>query len=284
MAGQSMRQLSAAADPRLFIPVTARILETRDLTEREKYYRLGIPHSLGHGPGQFVMVSHPGVGEAPLSICCGPRNDNQLELVVRQVGSLTQVLHAKKVGDSLGIRGPFGSGFDLEEFYGRDVLLIAGGLGLVPMRSLIQPIVEEAGRFGKITLIVGYRTPAEELFREDVSGWNLIPNIEVIRMVDDTAHLPWDGEVGLVTAPIAELPLDADNTVVALIGPPVMYKFVIMELMARNLPHSRIFVDLERRMKCGIGKCGHCQINHLYCCRSGPVFRFSEIATLQEAL
>ena len=283
MAGQSAKQLPAA-DPRLFIPVTARVLEIRNLTERENYYRLELPRSLGHGPGQFVMVSHPGVGEAPLSICCGPRDDNQLEMVIRRVGSLTQVLHGLEAGDTLGIRGPFGSGFDLEEFYGRDVLLIAGGLGLVPMRSLIEPIVEQAGRFGRITLIVGYRTPAEELFREEVREWHGIPNMQVIRLVDDRAHLPWDGEVGLVTAPIADLQLDTDNTVVALIGPPVMYKFVLMELTARNLPHSRIFVDLERRMKCGVGKCGHCQINHLYCCQSGPVFRFSEIAMLQEAL
>jgi len=284
MRALDIQRVLGGLGPDPYLPMSGRLLEARDLTERERFYRVELPRPLGHGPGQFVMVSCPGAGEAPISICCGPRDDRQLEMVVRRVGGLTQVLHGLQAGDSLGIRGPFGHGFDLDELQGHDLLLIAGGLGLVPMRSLLQPIMAEPERFGRVTLIVGYRTPAEELFREELAVWSKLPEVRVIRLVNDRAHLPWDGEVGLVTAPIAGLELDIANTLAVLIGPPVMYKFVLMELLARGLPQAQIFVDLERRMKCGIGKCGHCQINHLYCCQSGPVFRFSEIAQLREAL
>jgi NAD(P)H-flavin reductase len=270
-------------DTDLFIPHMATLTESTPMTERERYFRVALSESLAHRPGQFVMVSLPGIGEAPISISCGPRDDNVLEMVVRNAGSLTQVLHTLEVGSSIGIRGPFGSGFDLDDFFGRDLVLVAGGLGLAPLRSLIQSVVADADRFGRVTIISGCRTPAEELFRDESRSWADNPNIDVIRMVDDTAHQSWDGRVGLVTAPISDLVLDADNCVAALVGPPVMYKFVIMELIALGLSHSQIFVDLERRMKCGVGKCGHCQINDLYCCQQGPVFRLSDIATLREA-
>ena len=149
-------------------------------------------------------------------------------------------------------------------------------------------MVCEPEGFGAITIISGCRTPAEEFYREEVQAWSQLGNgqrtVKVIRLVDKTANLPWNGQVGLVTTPIAGLDLDPARTVVALCGPPVMYKFVIMELDARRIPHSQIFVDLERRMKCGVGKCGHCQINHVTCCQEGPVFRFDHIEHLPEAL
>ncbi|MBF0323175.1 MAG: FAD/NAD(P)-binding protein, partial [Magnetococcales bacterium] len=271
-----------------YLPRMARILEVRAMTPREKYFKIELPQPLGHRPGQFVMLSLLGLGEAPISISCGPRDDNILEMVIRNVGSLTRVLHGLQPGQQVGVRGPFGSGFHLADFYGKDVLFVVGGLGLVPLRSLIQPVLAQSERFGTITIVSGCRTPADELYREETIAWSRLDGgrgkINVIRLVDDTASLPWDGAVGLVTEPIADLRMDAGRTVVALCGPPVMYKFVIMELTARGIPHSQIFVDLERRMKCGVGKCGHCQINHVYCCQDGPVFRLDRIENLPEAL
>ncbi|HHH47766.1 MAG TPA: oxidoreductase [Gammaproteobacteria bacterium] len=271
-------------DPNVLTPRMARILEARDMTAQERFFHLQLPGALAHRPGQFVMASIPGIGEAPISISCGPRHDGQLELLVRNAGSLTRAMHRLQAGDFMGIRGPFGSGFRLAEFEGRDIIFVAGGLGLAPLRSLIEPVLAEPRRFGRITLISGCRTPADEIYRERMQAWAGLPQARVVRLVNDTAHLPWDGEVGLVTAPIAELEIDVDNTLAVLCGPPVMYKFVIMELAARGLPNTQIFIDLERRMRCGIGKCGHCQINHVTCCREGPVFRFSELESLPEAL
>jgi len=266
-----------------FLPRPGTIVEIVDMTAKDRYFRVELEKPLGHHPGQFVMVSVLGVGEAPISISCGPSKDNTLEMVVRRIGRLTQVIHSLKVGDKLGIRGPYGSGFDLNDFYGKDVLFVAGGLGLVPLRSLITPVVAEASRFGQITLISGCRNPAEELFRDQLKQWTNA-GINVIRLVDSTENMPWEHGVGLVTEPIPKLKLDPTNTVAALCGPPVMYKFVITALMAKKLRFNQIFVDLERRMKCGVGKCGHCQINKIYCCQDGPVFRFSDLESLPEAL
>jgi NAD(P)H-flavin reductase len=266
-----------------FMPQSGRIVEVVDMTAKDRYFRLELEKPLGHRPGQFVMVSVLGVGEAPISISCGPRKDNVLEMVIRKIGRLTSVIHQMKPGDDLGIRGPYGSGFDLKDFYGKDVLFVAGGLGLVPLRSLITPVVAEAGRFGQITLISGCRNPSEELFRDQLKEWSKA-GIHVIRLVDGTENMPWEFGVGLVTEPIPKIKLNPENTAVALCGPPVMYKFVIAALSARKVSGDQIYVDLERRMKCGVGKCGHCQINHVYCCQEGPVFRFSNLAGLPEAL
>ena len=280
-----MTQASSPLSPDLFAPRLAQIVEIREMTAREKYYRLELPAPLGHRPGQFVMVSVLGVGEAPISISSGPGPDRGLELVIRKVGSLTQVIHTLQVGRSLGIRGPFGSGFELDELYDHDLLFVCGGLGLAPLRSLILPVLEQLERFGRVTILSGCRNPAEELYRDEVRRWaTLGDQVRVVRTVDRTENMPWDGEVGLVTAPIPKLELDPSRTIAVLCGPPVMYKFVILELDKQQVPHEQIYIDLERRMRCGVGKCGHCQINHVYCCHDGPVFRFSEVKTLPEAL
>ncbi|TNF29467.1 MAG: oxidoreductase [Deltaproteobacteria bacterium] len=278
-----MSVMSASSED-VFVPRPARIIEATAFTGRERFYRLALDRPLGHRPGQFVMLSVLGIGEAPISISCGPREDNILEMVIREIGSLTQVVAKRVVGDVLGIRGPFGSGFDLNDFRGRDVLFVCGGLGLAPLRSLIQPVLAEREQYGKITIISGCRTPDAELYRDDLRAWSEIEGVEVIRLVDSTAHQPWDGRVGLVTAPIADLDIDPERLTAALCGPPVMYKFVVMALAARGVPADQIFVDLERRMRCGLGKCGHCQINDAYCCVEGPVFRLSDLERLPEAL
>jgi NAD(P)H-flavin reductase len=266
-----------------FLPQIGKIVEIADMTAKDRYFRVELEKPLHHGPGQFVMVSVLGLGEAPISISNGPTEDNILEMVIRRIGRLTHAIHELKAGDELGIRGPYGSGFDMNDFYGKDVLFVAGGLGLVPLRSLITPVVAESGRFGRITLISGCRNPSEELYRDQLNAWT-DAGVNVIRLVDGTENMPWDFETGLVTDPIPKIELDAAKTVAALCGPPVMYKFVIKALNARKMNFDQIFVDLERRMKCGVGKCGHCQINNIYCCQDGPVFRFSDLSGIPEAL
>jgi len=266
-----------------FLPQIGKIVEIADMTAKDRFFRVELEKPLGHRPGQFVMVSVLGLGEAPISISNGPTRGNILEMVIRRIGRLTQAIHELKVGDQLGIRGPYGSGFKLDDFYNKDVLFVAGGLGLVPLRSLITPVVGESSRFGRITLISGCRNPSEELYRDQLKAWK-DAGVEVIRLVDSKENMPWDFGTGLVTDPIPKIELDAEKTVAALCGPPVMYKFVIKALGVRKVSFDQIFVDLERRMKCGVGKCGHCQINKIYCCQDGPVFRFSDLSGIPEAL
>lgn len=272
-----------------YIPMMAEIQQVKQLTSRETLFRVLLPEPLNHQPGQFVMAGLPGIGECAISISSGPDSGRELEMVIRKAGNVTGVLQQLKQADMIGIRGPFGSGFELNHFRltegTKDIVIIAGGLGLVPLRSLIIPIMKHKADFGRFHLIIGSRTPGEALFREQISEWKKQPDCYITELVDDTDFQQWDGEIGLVTEVISRLKLDDKKTQLVLCGPPVMYKFVLMEFnMHFSIPHEQIYVDLERRMRCGLGKCGHCQINHMYCCKDGPVFRYSQLTDLPEAL
>ncbi len=289
-----MKTLSDPVKSNPYIPMMAEIQSIEPLTKNEMLFRVRLPEPLNHRPGQFVMAGLPGIGECAISISSGPESGKTLEMVIRKVGNVTGVLHKLKKHDLIGIRGPFGSGFELNDFHLKngnqetlikDIVIIAGGLGLVPLRSLIIPIMEHKSDFGRVHLIIGSKTPREALFRQQIQQWKIHPDCSITELVDNTDFQDWDGDVGLVTEPIHKLNIIEKNTMVVLCGPPVMYKFVLMEIkMNFNIPDNHIFIDLERRMRCGLGKCGHCQINHVYCCKEGPVFRYSQLTDLSEAL
>ena len=223
-----------------------------------------------------------GAGEAPISISSSPTRGPDLELTVRKAGKVTTALHRLKEGDTVGIRGPFGTFFDIERFKGKNLLLIPGGLGLAPMRSLVQYVIDTRDLYRDVTVAYGTKCPEEILFPEEIESWKQMDGLTV-RQTVDVCSPSWTGPVGLITTLIPPLEIAAD-TIVAIIGPPVMYKFVIRELDKKKVPHENIAVSLERYMKCGVGKCGHCTIEHLYCCLDGPVFWLNEIEHLKGAL
>jgi sulfite reductase subunit B len=273
-------------EPSIYLPSLARIAEIRPMTKLEKLFRLELPGgmSLGHRPGQFVEVSVLGVGEAPISISSSPsRSNGSFELCVRRAGDLTSVLHGLEPGAFVGIRGPFGRGFPYEKFRGKDLLLVLGGLGLPPARSLINQVVDNRANYGRVILLYGAKHPSEFLFTDEVEDWRERCGVEVHQSVDRPDEA-WKGNVGVVTTLFPKIEIYARNTVAVTIGPPVMYRFVLMELLGKGIADGNIWMSLERRMKCGVGKCGHCQINHLYTCQSGPVFSYAEIKHLEEAL
>lgn len=278
----SMQDYGITNNP--YIPIMAEIQSIEALTARESLFKVILPEPLNHRPGQFVMVGLPGIGECAISISNGPENGKLLEMVIRKAGNVTGVLHQLKASDMISIRGPFGSGFHLDDFRHKDIVIIAGGLGLVPLRSLITPIMDHKSDYGIVHIIIGSRTPREALFRHQIQQWKKHSDVHITELVDDTDFQDWDGGTGLVTEPVGQLAIDEKNTLLVLCGPPVMYKFVLLEFkMYFNIPDDQIFVDLERRMRCGLGKCGHCQINHVYCCKEGPVFRYSQLSELPEA-
>jgi NAD(P)H-flavin reductase len=225
------------------------------------------------------------MGEAPISVASSPTRGPYLELGVRKVGALTTALHAMRPGDEVGIRGPFGTCFDVGAVRGKDVLLIAGGCGLAPMRALVQYCEDRRDEFGKVRLLYGAKTPQDALYKDDLARWAGSEAFDCHYTVDDV--LPgqaWEANVGLITRLIPPLSVDPANTVAVIVGPPVMYRFVIAELANKGLTQDDIIVSLERHMKCGVGKCGHCTIEHLYCCLDGPVFRLSQVAGVRGAL
>jgi sulfhydrogenase subunit gamma (sulfur reductase) len=269
-------------------PWPARITSIRDLTDTEKLFELrlideSVRDAFRFAAGQFVEVSIFGVGEAPISISSAPSKGGFIELCVRNAGDVTRALHQKQCGDIVGLRGPFGRGFPFEVMKGHDVLLVAGGLGIAPLKSLINHIHDERHDFGRVTILLGAKNPSEILFRKQFDMWKHREDFDLIMTVDQPDD-SWDGEVGLVTKLFGQLDIDPDNTFGAICGPPVMYRYVIDEMRQKKMNVDHIYVSFERRMKCGIGKCGHCGVGHQYACIDGPVFNYWEAMNLQEAI
>lgn len=274
------------ADLSIYRPIMAQVTAVRLLTQQEKLFTLELPDglSLDHQPGQFLQISLLGIGEAPISICSSPsRSNGTFEICVRRVGDLTTMLHRLEPGDVLGVRGPFGHGFPIRRFWGKDLLFLPGGLGLAPLRSLINQVIDERGNFGRVIILYGARHPSELLFTDDLAAWAARSDVE-LKVTVDRADETWTGHVGVITTLIPGIQLYAPNTIAITVGPPVMYRFVLMELLGRGVREGNIWLSLERRMKCGVGKCGHCQMNQIYSCQEGPCFVYSRIEHLEEAL
>jgi sulfhydrogenase subunit gamma (sulfur reductase) len=275
-----------AQEGSIYLPIMARLLRVEQMTETEKLFTFELPdgYSLGNEPGQFIEVSLFGIGEAPISITSSPsRSNGTFELCVRRVGDVTGAMHQMKPGDVLGVRGPFGHGFPTTKMKGKDMLFAAGGLGLPPLRSLINQVLDERGSFGRVIILYGTKHPGEILFSDELQEWAERDDVE-FHMTVDRGDKSWKGHVGVITTLFPKITVNPRNTVAATVGPPIMYRFVLMELLGKGIPETQIYLSLERRMKCGVGKCGHCQINNLYCCQDGPVFTFAQIKRLEEAL
>jgi sulfite reductase subunit B len=269
----------------IYKPELAKINKVEKLTKAETFFEIELlsGKSLGHQPGQFVEVSVFGVGEAPFCVSSAPSDLPTFQLCVRAIGNVTNALCSKKPGDKIGIRGPFGKGFELGCFKDNDILFVAGGLGLVPLRSLIWSVLNSRKDYGKVYILYGARRPQELLFREELKNWEERKDIEYYVTVDVWEE-NWQGHVGVITTLFPYIQFDPMKTQAVVVGPPIMYRFVIRELKNRRVPDANIWVSLERKMKCGVGKCGHCQINNIYVCQDGPVFNYKQIKDLPEAI
>jgi sulfite reductase subunit B len=269
----------------IYLPALAEITRTEQLTKMEKLFEIRLKNGqeLGHQPGQFVEVSLFGIGEAPISVSSSPTKKGSFELAVRSVGNVTKALHQMNPGAPLGIRGPFGKGFPVEEIKGKDILFVAGGIGLVPLRSLINYVLDKRSDFGRVIVFFGAKTSAEQLFLDELARWRTSKEMEYLETVDRSDG-SWKGNVGVITTLFPKVTLDPKKTVAVIVGPPIMYRFAILEAQVKGIPDDQIIVSLERRMKCGVGKCGHCQINDIYVCQEGPVFNYARIKNLKEAI
>ncbi len=270
----------------IYVPEPATLVATEPMTEFERRFELQLDSGrpLGHLPGQFVEITVPGIGGAPISISSSPDQAGSFELVVRKVGRVTAALHHLQPGEKVGVRGPFGTTFPVaDEFLGRDLLFICGGIGLVPVRSAIDYVLSRRADYGDVTILYGCKTPADRLFLPQLEAWAARGDVTFLETVD-RGDPGWSGNVGVITTLIPKLAIDPSRTDVVLCGPPIMYKFVILELAALGVRSDHVYVSLERRMKCGVGKCGHCQINGLYTCMDGPVFIYSAVMGAPEAI
>lgn len=271
---------------------TAEITSIHRLTEAENLYRIRFidreeRNNFIFKPGQFLMLEVPGIGEAPFSISSPPSSRGDVELCIRTVGNLTMFLTKVNRGMRVGIRGPFGTNFPMEHMHGGNILLIAGGLGLAPLRAPIGYVQENRNLFKQVDIVYGARDPSQLLFTFQYDLWKKDDiDLHIIVEKPDTA---WTGHVGLITKVLEELiakRADAfiSNTNAIVCGPPVMFKFVCNMLTERGIPMQKMFVSLERRMHCGMGKCCRCNVGSTYTCLKGPVFDYWTVMNLKEAI
>ncbi len=270
----------------IYLPHFAQIKDIQDETYDTKTLEVEfvdplVRESFRFKSGQFLEVSVPGVGEAPFGLASNPNHPESFRFTVRAVGSVTHALHQRKVGDIIGVRGPFGNNFPFEEVKGKNVLFVAGGIGLPPLRSLIEPMLDARAEFGDFQILYGARTPADLVYKGRLKEWEDTQEIRFMMTVD-VGDPKWSGNVGVVTTIFPKANIISQNTVSFVCGPPIMIRFVILELIGLGFKPENIISTLERYMKCGVGKCGHCAIGHKYVCFDGPVFSYREMMNLPE--
>jgi NAD(P)H-flavin reductase len=232
--------------------------------------------------GQFIELSIPGVGEAPFTPSSSPFSTETIEVTVMNVGRLTNTLHNMKGGETLGIRGPYGNGYPLEKYYGKDVLILGGGVGLAPLRSFMLSLFALKEKFKRIILCYGAKTPDDVVYKYLFPEWEKIKELEIQQSVDKCPIGIWDKTVGLVTCLLDGVKLDLKNTVSVVCGPPIMMKFGTLKLLEKGLLPKDIYLSMEANMSCGLGKCGHCQLGPYFVCKDGPVFTYEQIKDIPD--
>ena len=270
----------------LYVPMVAVIDDIADETPDTKTFRLRFEDedyakSFAWEPGQFVEVTVFGAGEAPIGFASNPLEKAFFELTVVARGKVTKAMHQLKAGDKVGIRGPLGNCWPLEEIKGMDVLVITGGCGCAPLRPAIFQILANRSDYGQFWLLYGARTPVDCVYKCDFREWEGRDDVHVLQTVD-VGDASWDRNVGVVTTLLDQIKINPISTAVLVCGPPIMIKFATLELLKRGFTDDRVVTSLERYMKCGVGKCGHCCVNHTYLCTEGPVFTYKQMRELFE--
>ncbi len=269
-----------------YIPKPAVVLDSRPVVPGVRQLRL---HLTNRAPddffsfcsGQFVMASLPGIGEAPFCVCSSPTEHGFFELAIREAGNVTGAMQRVREGDTVWIRGPYGQGFPLTDMAGRNLLFIAGGMGLAPLRSALGCAICVDSEFGDLTVLIGAKDPGQLLYTDEYDLWRRRGRVEV---TVDEAAAGWSGRTGLITSLLDLVRVDPADTSALVCGPPVMYRFVLKRLKELGFDDSHIFVSLERNMRCGVGKCEHCVVESFYTCREGPVLSAAAIRGISSAL
>jgi NAD(P)H-flavin reductase len=263
-------------EPSPYRPIETLVTGIVEETPTIRTLQLRPSEPIGFQPGQFVELLIPGVGEAPFTPSSHWTDQENLEVSVMRVGRVTTRIHDLEVGHAVGLRGPFGRGYDLDEFRGREVLVVGGGCGFAPLRSLMYALFDISSELKKLVFCGGCRSPRELLYREELGNWAKRDDLD-FRLTVDVGDETWTGPVGVVTTLLDNLDVDVAGARAIVCGPPVMMMYATRKLVELGFPDESIHLSMEKNMSCGLGKCGHCRLGTFYCCLHGPVFRYSDI-------
>ena len=261
----------------IYQPINSEIIEIIDESPTIKSFVIKPDEDFKFETGQFVELTLPGVGEAPFTPSSSPAETEQMEISIMKAGRITNLLHQCKKGQKVGIRGPFGNGYPIEKFLGKEVYIIGGGVGLAPIRSLFLTVIDRIKDFKSVVCRFGARTPEDLIFKKSLFGnWQKINGVDM-KLTVDKANGQWKGNIGVVTTILAKDDVNPDNAVAIVCGPPIMMKYVTLELLGLNFAPENIYLSMEKNMSCGIGKCGHCMLGKYYVCKDGPVFTYEQL-------
>lgn len=260
----------------LYKPLKCKLTKVIDESPLIKTFVLVPEQEFSFATGQFIEVTIDGMGEAPFTPSSSPLQKDQLEVTVMKTGYVTDHMHTMKPGEILGIRGPFGRGYPVEKFFDKEVLILGGGCGFAPIRSLLYNLIAISDKLRKVTLCYGSKTPEDCIYKPYIQELRDTPKFEVLRSVD-RANGNWNERVGVVTVLLDDVKMDIKNSVAVVCGPPIMMKFGAMKLLEMGYPENDILLSMEKNMSCGLGKCGHCMMGKYLVCKDGPVFTYNEI-------
>jgi NAD(P)H-flavin reductase len=263
-------------DHNIYRPIKAKVEQVIQESPLIKSFVLIPEDEFSFKTGEFIELTLNGYGEAPFTPSSSPFEKKKIEVTVMKAGYVTEKIHALKPGDVVGIRGPFGRGYPLDRFYGKEVVILGGGCGFAPIRSLLYNLMAEKEKFKKVTLCYGAKTPDDCIYKPFVDELRKVERFEIYRSVDK-ADDKWDEKEGVVTMLLDDIKIDIPNSVAVVCGPPVMMKFGTYKLLELGYPENDIYLSMEKNMSCGLGKCGHCMMGKYFVCKDGPVFTYSEI-------
>jgi sulfite reductase subunit B len=265
----------------IYQPIKAVVREVITETSTIKTFALDLESDFSFRTGQFIEMTVPGIGEAPFTPSSDPGVKSKFDLTIMNVGKVTSMLHGMQKGQVLGIRGPYGKGYPLDRFKGKDVLIVGGGVGLAPLRSLLFKLFSDINDYNKVVLRYGARTSNDIVYKNSIPEWAKKDKVDAMVTVD-VGDPSWSGKVGLVTTLLGEVPIDLKKAVAIVCGPPIMMKFVTMKLLDVGFKPEDIYLSMEKSMSCGLGKCGHCRIGKFYACKDGPVFTYDQLKGIHD--
>ncbi|MBN1913702.1 MAG: FAD/NAD(P)-binding protein [Candidatus Omnitrophica bacterium] len=265
----------------IYRPIEATLEDVITESPNIKTFVLSLKEPFEFRTGQFIELTLPGIGEAPFTPSSDPNIKDKIDVTIMSVGKVTSILHNSHKGISLGVRGPYGKGYPLDKFEGKDILIVGGGVGLAPLRSLLFSLFAQIDKYNKVVLRYGARTGGDIIYKDAIAQWGKKKKVDVVTTVD-VGDPQWKGNVGLVTTILKDLPVDLKKAVAIVCGPPIMMKFVTLKLLDLGFKPPDIYLSMEKNMSCGLGKCGHCRLGSYYACKDGPVFTYEQVKDLHD--